>query len=89
MRQNVETARDAGVGLGFFSGNESYWQIRLEPSTVNGAPDRTQVAYKSLNDPTTNPCLLTILWRQNTCKPSEQAMSGVESTAYDVGALIW
>ena len=85
MRQNVETARDAGVGLGFFSGNESYWQIRLEPSTINGAADRTQVAYKSLNDPTTDPCRLTILWRQNTCKPSEQAFVGVESTAYGVG----
>ena len=23
-----------------------------------GQPDRTQVAYKSLNDPTTNPCLI-------------------------------
>ena len=86
MRQNVEAARDAGVGLGFFSGNESYWQIRLEPSTVNGVPDRTQVAYKSLNDPTTNPCLMTILWRENTCMSSEQALSGVESTAWDVGA---
>ena len=85
MRQNVDTALAAGVGLGFFSGNESYWQIRLEPSTVNGAPDRTQVAYKSLNDPTTNPCLMTILWRENTCMSSEQALSGVESTAWDVG----
>ena len=86
MRQNVEAAQDAGVGLGFFSGNEIYWQIRLEPSTVNGVPDRTQVAYKSLNDPTTNPCLMTILWRKNTCMPSEQALSGVESTAWDIGA---
>ena len=86
MRQNVDTALAAGVGLGFFGGNEIYWQIRLEPSTVNGAPDRTQVAYKSLNDPTTNPCLMTILWRENTCMPSEQALSGVESTAWDVGA---
>ena len=86
MRQNVDTALAAGVGLGFFGGNESYWQIRLEPSTVNGAPDRTQVAYKSLSDPTTNPCLMTILWRENTCMSSEQALSGVESTAWDVGA---
>ena len=86
MRQNVDTALAAGVGLGFFSGNEIYWQIRLEPSTVNGAPDRTQVAYKSLSDPTINPCLMTILWRENTCMPSEQALSGVESTAWDVGA---
>lgn len=46
MRQNVTAARDAGVSLGFFSANSVYWQIRLEPSTVNGAPNRTIVCYK-------------------------------------------
>jgi hypothetical protein len=30
MRQNVETSRDAGVGLGFFAGNESYWPLLRE-----------------------------------------------------------
>ena len=84
MRQNVEAARDAGVGLGFFAANESYWQMRLEPSTISGAIDRTMVAYKSSSDPTTNPCLITILWRQNTCEPSEQSLIGVESTGYDI-----
>jgi hypothetical protein len=30
-RANVEAARDAGVNLAFFSGNEVYWKTRWEP----------------------------------------------------------
>ncbi|WP_322766861.1 N,N-dimethylformamidase beta subunit family domain-containing protein, partial [Frankia sp. Cr1] len=33
QRANVEAARDAGVNLAFFSGNEVYWKTRWEPST--------------------------------------------------------
>ena len=32
QRANVESARDAGVNLAFFSGNEVYWRTRWEPS---------------------------------------------------------
>ena len=32
QRANVEAARDAGVNLAFFSGNEVFWKTRLEPS---------------------------------------------------------
>ncbi|WP_448631427.1 N,N-dimethylformamidase beta subunit family domain-containing protein [Cellulomonas soli] len=47
QRANVEAARDAGVNLAFFSGNEMYWRTRWEPS-VAGTPtaDRTLVSYK-------------------------------------------
>jgi len=87
MRENVEVARDAGVGLGFFAADVSYWQIRLEGSPVTGQADRTQVAYKSSasSDPTTDVCHLTTWWRNNSCKPSEQALVGAEYTAYNVG----
>ena len=44
MRDNVEAARDAGVHLAFFSGNEVYWKTRWE-DTFNGE-DRTLVCYK-------------------------------------------
>jgi hypothetical protein len=46
-RANVEAARDAGVNLAFFSGNEVYWKTRWEPS-VDGTstPNRTLVSYK-------------------------------------------
>src|SRR5690606_22383043 len=47
QRANVEAARDAGVNLAFFSGNEIYWKTRWEPS-IDGSdtPYRTLVTYK-------------------------------------------
>ncbi len=47
QRANVEAARDAGVNLAFFSGNEVYWRTRYEPS-IDGTTtaDRTLVTYK-------------------------------------------
>ncbi len=33
QRANVEAARAAGVNLAFFTGNESFWKTRWEPST--------------------------------------------------------
>ena len=46
QRKNVEAARDAGVNLAFFSGNDVFWKIRYEPSPVDGTPYRTVVTYK-------------------------------------------
>ena len=47
QRRNVEAARDEGVHLAFFSGNEVFWKTRFEPS-IDGseAPHRTLVTYK-------------------------------------------
>lgn len=46
-RTNVEAARDAGVNLAFFSGNEVFWKTRWEASTDGtGTPRRTLVSYK-------------------------------------------
>lgn len=47
QRANVTAARDAGVNLAFFSGNEMYWKTRWEESQ-DGAhtADRTLVSYK-------------------------------------------
>lgn len=47
QRDNVEAARDAGVNLLFWSGNEVYWRTRYEPS-IGGTPTdyRTLVCYK-------------------------------------------
>jgi hypothetical protein len=46
-RANVEAARDAGVNLAFFSGNEVYWRTRWEPSKDGrNTPYRTLVSYK-------------------------------------------
>ncbi|MFI5937437.1 DUF4082 domain-containing protein [Actinoplanes sp. NPDC051494] len=46
-RANVEAARDAGVHLAFFSGNDVYWRTRWEPSTAGTSTAyRTLVCYK-------------------------------------------
>ncbi len=47
MRDNIEAARDAGVHLAFFSGNEVYWKTRWE-QTVDDE-DRVLVCYKEGN----------------------------------------
>ena len=51
QRANVEAARDAGVNLAFFSGNEVYWRTRWEPS-IDGSGNtyRTLVCYKETWD---------------------------------------
>ncbi|HEX6130403.1 MAG TPA: N,N-dimethylformamidase beta subunit family domain-containing protein, partial [Actinomycetota bacterium] len=47
QRANVEAARDAGVSLAFFSGNEVFWKTRWEPSIDGSAtPFTTLVSYK-------------------------------------------
>ncbi|WP_420830271.1 N,N-dimethylformamidase beta subunit family domain-containing protein, partial [Rhizobium giardinii] len=47
QRTNVEAARDAGVNLCFWSGNEVYWETRFAPSISSGAQAyRTLVCYK-------------------------------------------
>jgi Domain of unknown function (DUF4347)/Domain of unknown function (DUF4082) len=45
MRNNVETARDNGTNLAFFSANSAYWRVRFEPSSTNKA-NRTLAIYK-------------------------------------------
>ena len=48
QRANVEAARDAGVNLSFWSGNEVYWKTRWEPSLPGAGAQayRTLVTYK-------------------------------------------
>jgi hypothetical protein len=47
QRANVEAARDHGLNLAFFSGNEVFWKTRFEPSfDGTNTPNRTLVTYK-------------------------------------------
>src|SRR5919197_1060156 len=50
-RANFQAARNAGVNLAFFSGNEMFWKTRWEPS-IDGSntPYRTLVCYKETLD---------------------------------------
>jgi PKD repeat protein len=97
MRANVEAARDAGVGLAFFSGNTCYWEVRFEASVANGAANRTMVGYKShasAEDPLaldadfSNDYLITGQWRGNSAKPGEEALIGVQYVADPVDSDI-
>ncbi len=49
---NLEAARDAGLNLAFFSGNDFTWQVRLE----QGAAGRKMVAYKIAAYPDSGRC---------------------------------
>jgi hypothetical protein len=55
QRANVQAARDAGVNLAFFSGNEMFWKTRWGPSIDgSGTSHRTLISYKEthFNAPT-------------------------------------
>ncbi|HEV7750722.1 MAG TPA: DUF4082 domain-containing protein [Baekduia sp.] len=52
QRSAVEAARNAGVNLAFFSGNEMYWRTRWENSAAGTTTaNRTLVAYKDTHFP--------------------------------------
>jgi hypothetical protein len=52
---NVTAARNAGVNLAFFTGNEVYWKTRWAPDAA-GEADRTLITYKeSLDSAVTDP----------------------------------
>ncbi len=56
QRTNVEAARDAGVNMAYFSGNEVFWKTRWENS-IDGTntPYRTLVCYKETLGPNSIP----------------------------------
>lgn len=74
MYTAAEQTRDSGVDLGFFGGNDVFWQIRYEPSAT-GVANRVVVCYKLPQfDPEPNTTEKTILFRQ-TGRP-EQPLLG-------------
>ncbi len=85
MRDGVEKARDAGVGLAFLAANTDYWQMRFTPDSA-GTPDRTIVCYKvqtSNNDLSRDPLYgndnsrVTAQWRDPVIGRPENALTGV------------
>jgi N,N-dimethylformamidase beta subunit-like protein/uncharacterized protein DUF4082/concanavalin A-like lectin/glucanase superfamily protein/fibronectin type III domain protein/Big-like domain-containing protein/BACON domain-containing protein len=71
-RANVEAARDAGVSLAFFSGNEVFWKTRWENSTADGGstPYRTLTTYKDTHfDAPTDPVAWTGTWADPRFSP--------------------
>lgn len=95
MRAHVEDARDHGAGLGFFSSNTCYWQIRLEPSALTGQPHRTMVAYKetwrekdpyAIDEDPSNDRLVTTQWRDHPVNDPEETLIGVMYESVPVDA---
>ena len=85
QRAHVEAARDAGVNLAFFSGNESFWKTRWEPSIdASRTAQRTLVCYKDThaNKPIDPTGVWTGTWRDPRFSPPgdggrpENAMTG-------------
>lgn len=93
QRNNVEAARNAGVHMAFFSGNEVYWKTRWENSTDgSNTPYRTLVCYKegTLGE---NVCGIkcdpsaewTGLWRDGCSFPSADGCNAENSLTGQIG----
>ena len=65
QRANVTAARDAGVNLAFFGGNDVYWKTRWEPSQDGtNTANRTLVCFKDTwADTRIDPVEPTATWR--------------------------
>ncbi|MGH2508400.1 MAG: N,N-dimethylformamidase beta subunit family domain-containing protein [Ktedonobacteraceae bacterium] len=83
MRDNVTTARNNGVSLAFFGGNDVYWHVRLQNSPLGA--DREVVCYKIgyyAHDPAVDPLAAshpseaTVLWRAAPLRQPENALMG-------------
>ena len=92
QRANVEAARDAGVSLAFFSGNEVFWKTRWEPSTDgSNTAYRTMVCYKETHanakiDPTAT---WTGSWRDPRFSPpadGNRPENGLTGTIFKVNS---
>jgi len=92
QRANVEAARDAGVNLAFFSGNEVFWKTRWENAIDgSGTAYRTLVCYKETHanaksDPTS---AWTGTWRDPRFSPPADGgrpENGLTGTAFEVNS---
>lgn len=87
QRENVEAARDAGVNLAFWSGNECYWKVRWE-SSIDGSGQayRTMVCYKETWGTSTDPSDTgTGTWRDpRYADPGQEPENSLTGTMFQV-----
>ncbi|TAY06877.1 DUF4082 domain-containing protein (plasmid) [Rhizobium leguminosarum] len=87
QRANVEAARDAGVNLAFWSGNECYWKVRWE-SSIDGSGQayRTMVCYKETWGTSTDPSTTgTGTWRDpRFADPGQEPENSLTGTMFQV-----
>lgn len=87
QRANVEAARDSGVNLAFWSGNECYWKVRWESSIDgNGQAYRTMVCYKETWGTSTDPSNVgTGTWRDpRYADPGQEPENSLTGTMFTV-----
>ena len=87
QRANVEAARDAGVNLAFWGGNDVYWKTRWETSIDGrGTPYRTLVTYKETWGDSTDPSGTgTGTWRDpRYADPGQQPENALTGTMFTV-----
>ncbi|WP_371833313.1 DUF4082 domain-containing protein [Ferirhizobium litorale] len=87
QREGVEAARDAGVNLAFWGGNDMYWKIRWETSIdENGTPYRTMVCYKETWGTSTDPSDVgTGTWRDpRYADPGQEPENALIGTMFTV-----
>ncbi|CDM61641.1 Mo-co oxidoreductase dimerization domain-containing protein (plasmid) [Rhizobium favelukesii] len=87
QRANVEAARDSGVNLAFWSGNECYWKVRWESSIDgNGQAYRTMVCYKETWGTSSDPSDIgTGTWRDpRYADPGQQPENALTGTMFTV-----
>jgi hypothetical protein len=85
MRDGMEQARDAGIGLAFLGADTSEWQIRFQPDSA-GTPDRTIICYKDASlDPMTgvDNSVVTTEWREPPVSRPENALIGIMFSSYN------
>ncbi|MGH7914680.1 MAG: N,N-dimethylformamidase beta subunit family domain-containing protein, partial [Candidatus Binataceae bacterium] len=79
MRDGIQQARDAGVGLAFLGANDGYWQIRFDADS-HQVDHRTIICYKeATTDPLygKNNALVTTTWRDGLIGRPENALIGI------------
>jgi len=77
MRDAVTAARDNGGSLVFLGANGAYWKIRFETNPFDGAANRIQVCYKTIESGGPDPSgIPTTTWRDPTVGEPENALIG-------------
>jgi len=87
QRANVEAARESGVNLAFWSGNECYWKVRWDSSIDgNGQAYRTMVCYKETWGTSTDPSDIgTGTWRDpRYADPGQEPENSLTGTMFTV-----
>ncbi len=92
QRDALQAALASGTSAAFFSANDVFRQIRLEPSPLTGAAARTETCYKDLassEDPLAATDLITVDWRAPPLDEPENALIGIMYGPWELANSTW